>query len=368
MKLLIGGSPCTFWSIAQTKNRETEPKGLGWELFKNYLIARDKFKPDFFLYENNKSMAAAIRERITWEFGFEPVCLNSALVSAQNRQRLYWIGSRNPDGTYTPLFISPPEDKGILLRDVLDTGAAWREKSYTLDANYSKTPGVYNPHKQHSYSRLQAAEPINATVDGKSGCLRASDRKIGLRNMVGNETDPRTAVAEPAGAYAGRQVGRRINEQGRRDDYNTDLEHIQRFEVNENPDKTNCLTTVTKDNMVAEPVAGIDHLGSLYDQHSRWGIFGTGGKTPTLTASMGMGGGHTPMVPEPLRVGTVENNATNPGHDSKQYRVYSPDAKSTALCGNGGGMGAITGLYAAPCGDCENCKAAGKPVYRVEGG
>ncbi len=48
VKLLIDGSPCTHWSIAQTKNRETEPEGLGWELFKNYLIALEKFKPDFF--------------------------------------------------------------------------------------------------------------------------------------------------------------------------------------------------------------------------------------------------------------------------------------------------------------------------------
>ena len=51
MKLLIGGSPCTHWSIAQTKNRETEASGIGWELFLNYRIARDKYKPDYFLYE-----------------------------------------------------------------------------------------------------------------------------------------------------------------------------------------------------------------------------------------------------------------------------------------------------------------------------
>ena len=57
MKLLIGGSPCTHWSIAQTKNRETEASGIGWELFLNYRIARDKYQPDFFLYENNKSMS-----------------------------------------------------------------------------------------------------------------------------------------------------------------------------------------------------------------------------------------------------------------------------------------------------------------------
>ena len=48
MRLLLGGSPCTRWSIAQTKDRETEPEGIGWELFENYLIALKKFKPDFF--------------------------------------------------------------------------------------------------------------------------------------------------------------------------------------------------------------------------------------------------------------------------------------------------------------------------------
>ena len=90
MKLLIGGSPCTHWSIAQTKHRETEPSGLGWELFLNYLIAREKYRPDYFLYENNKSMSPATRAQITRELGVEPILINSALVSAQSRQRLYW--------------------------------------------------------------------------------------------------------------------------------------------------------------------------------------------------------------------------------------------------------------------------------------
>ena len=85
MKLLIGGSPCTHWSIAQTKHRETEPSGLGWELFLNYLIAREKYRPDYFLYENNKSMSPAIRAQITRELGVEPILINSALVSAQSR-------------------------------------------------------------------------------------------------------------------------------------------------------------------------------------------------------------------------------------------------------------------------------------------
>lgn len=96
MKILIGGSPCTRWSIAQTKNRETEAGGIGWELFLNYRIARDKYQPDYFLYENNKSMSPAIRAQITAELGVEPVLINSALVSAQNRQRIYWVGKRDP--------------------------------------------------------------------------------------------------------------------------------------------------------------------------------------------------------------------------------------------------------------------------------
>ena len=89
IKLLIGGSPCTFWSIAQKNNRETEAEGLGWELFKNYLIAKEKFQPDFFLYENNKSAAQAIKDQVSRELGVELMYINSALVSAQNRQRFY---------------------------------------------------------------------------------------------------------------------------------------------------------------------------------------------------------------------------------------------------------------------------------------
>ena len=236
MKLLIGGSPCTHWSIAQTKNRETEASGIGWELFLNYRIARDKYKPGYFLYENNKSMSPAIRTQITAELGVEPVLINSALVSAQNRQRLYWVGRRNPDGTYSQVRVEQPEDKGILLRDILETGCAWREKSYTLDAHYYKSAGVYNPKKQHSYSRLMAAEPV--------------------------------------------------------------------------------------------------------------------------------------------RIDTIENDAKDQSYDSQQYRVYSPDDKSVTLCGNGGGLGAKTGLYAVPVkeekvgiypnGNGELTQCQSKRIYSVD--
>ena len=132
IRLLIGGSPCTYWSIAQTKNRETVAEGLGWELFLNYRIARDKYKPDYFLYENNKSMSPAIRAQITHELGVEPVLINSALVSAQNRKRLYWVGKRNPDGTYSKMDVEQPENRGILLRDILETNITNEENTYPL--------------------------------------------------------------------------------------------------------------------------------------------------------------------------------------------------------------------------------------------
>lgn len=118
---LIGGSPCTYWSIAQNpKNRETTSKGLGWELFQQYIRALHEAEPEYFLYENNDSMDNAIRESISEAFGFDPVMINSALVSAQFRKRLYWVGKKNPDGTYSKSKIELHADRRILVRDILD--------------------------------------------------------------------------------------------------------------------------------------------------------------------------------------------------------------------------------------------------------
>lgn len=287
----------------------------------NYRIARDKYQPDYFLYENNKSMSPAIRAQITAELGVEPVLINSALVSAQNRQRIYWVGKREPDGTYSQVPVEQPEDMGILLRDILESGVCWREKAYTLKANYFKSsvtnamdgghfpspmaaepiivngmesgkartvdahkgklesnlvPRINNPNpakQQYDCIAVPVPEPVNETVDGKAQCLRATYYKDGIRNMVGNTIDRKTCVAEP------------------------------------------------------------------------------------------------------VRIGTIENDAKNQTFDSQQYRVYSPDGKSVTLCGNGGGLGAKTGLYAVPVipdgkGQFVIKAAGGKeiPVYEVRGG
>ncbi len=136
---LIGGSPCTYWSIAQKNNRETEASGLGWELFSQYVRALNEAKPKYFIYENNRSMSNAIRDSIRETFGFEEICINSALVSAQNRQRYYWVGKRNEDGTYSKVDIEQPKDEGVLLKDVLEseTDLTNKEKGYTLTASYN---------------------------------------------------------------------------------------------------------------------------------------------------------------------------------------------------------------------------------------
>ena len=139
---LIGGSPCTYWSIAQTKNRETVASGMGWELFSQYVRALHEAKPRFFLYENNKSMSAAIRASITEMFGFEPICINSALVSAQNRQRLYWCGIRQSDGTYRKADIQQPADRGILLKDILEINAQFNVMNKELKSVENKDAGI----------------------------------------------------------------------------------------------------------------------------------------------------------------------------------------------------------------------------------
>lgn len=187
VKLLIGGSPCTYWSVAQKKNRETEAEGLGWELFKNYLIAKEKFKPDFFLYENNKSAAQPIKDQISHELGVELMYINSALVSAQSRQRFYAFNWN----------VEQPADRGILLKDILESGVPFRnEKSYCIDANYYKGGNMTSFNKQ-SGQRLQVAEPVNTATDGKARTLKAQYFKNGIANFVTNGGFSATAVAEP---------------------------------------------------------------------------------------------------------------------------------------------------------------------------
>lgn len=93
--IVIGGSPCTFWSIARCPQategkRETTISGIGGDLFLQYHRAIKEIKPQWFLYENNASMSEEIKNEITNRLNVEPILIDSADFSAQNRQRLYW--------------------------------------------------------------------------------------------------------------------------------------------------------------------------------------------------------------------------------------------------------------------------------------
>lgn len=116
--LLIGGSPCQDLSIAGKR------KGLSGErsgLFYEYVRILSEVKPKYFILENVASMSKEARETITKElFGIEPVMINASLVSAQNRKRLFWVGKLDEFGTYQKVEIPQPEDKGILLKDILE--------------------------------------------------------------------------------------------------------------------------------------------------------------------------------------------------------------------------------------------------------
>jgi DNA (cytosine-5)-methyltransferase 3A len=301
--IVIAGFPCTKFSIAQKNDRETQPyQGEGWDLFWQAYRAINEIKPRYFLLENNKSMAKAVREEISRLIGFDPVCINSALVSAQNRQRLYWVGKRNADGTYSKVNVKQPEDRGILLKDILEGGEAWREKSYCIDANYFKGGNLTNMQKQ-SGSRLMAAEPVSGSVgnmyekqgqngqlfsiDGKSKTLSAGTGVSG--RGIGSNNAPKVCipVAEPVGiGYRGRME---------------DGKWVKRFESNEQ-EKANALTTAQTDS----------------------------------------------MVPEPIRVGCMPS-PSGELRNSQAFRVYSTEGKSVNLLGQGGGAEAKTGLYAIQC-------------------
>jgi DNA (cytosine-5)-methyltransferase 3A len=132
-------------------------------------------------------MSNAIRESISQAFGFEPICINSALVSAQNRQRLYWVGKRNGDGTYSKVEIEQPEDRGILLKDILEGGVesvripeyGEGDKARPINAYYPNNCGGFehrmfseNPNKQQVD---MIAEPIRVgSLTDANGELRTS--------------------------------------------------------------------------------------------------------------------------------------------------------------------------------------------------
>ena len=200
--LILAGFPCQAWSAAGNQKGLADPRGrlalVLWELFEHI---KSENKNVHFLFENVASMKLEHRIFMDKLFGVESRNLDSARVSAQLRKRLYWANWEFPD----------PEDKGIVLQDILEEGFVDREKSYCIDANYSK-----------------------------KGNLRQYFEK---------------ARRQVVFTYPAQIVGRRLNKEGRREDHNKELPITQCLEVR-GRNKSYCLTTVQKDTVVSSLPAG----------------------------------------------------------------------------------------------------------------
>lgn len=212
--LVTGGFPCQAWSVAGKQMGDKDPRGmLFWtmlDIMKTVMTHNPKAK---FLMENvkmKKEFEQYITHHTEQALGHvEKHLINSALVSAQNRQRYYWT---NIEG------IEQPSDRGLVLADVIESGYVDRENAYCIDANYHKG-GNLEHYLNKSRRQLVFERPCEPKV------------------------------------LCGRVVGRKINpETGKRDDYNPDLITEQRLETR--PDeKSGALTTVQKDNVVVNECA-----------------------------------------------------------------------------------------------------------------
>lgn len=145
--LLVGGSPCQDLSIAKKgrKGLDGDRSSLFWE----YMRILKEVKPKYFILENVASMAKSDKDTITEAMGVEPVMFNASLVSAQTRKRLFW----------TNIKFELPEDKGIVLKDILQPDSNERfltqpfHKTAQTGRNETKKLG-YIGDKDHQAKRV----------------------------------------------------------------------------------------------------------------------------------------------------------------------------------------------------------------------
>ena len=255
--LLMGGSPCQGFSFAGKQLNFNDPRS---KLFFEFVRLRDELKPKYVLLENVR-MKKDSEDIITKYMGFPPQAINSNLKSAQNRYRLYWWGQL-VDGKYQMIPIPPMKDEGIVLKDILE------------DLPFSEIPNYLN----NTWCGKRRGDMVKSVDDPKANCLTASMWKgqiptfvkkpiqVGeatnikgfdilkrvyspngksptLTTMQGGHREPKVAI--------GRIVNRRLDENGVRKDYQLELPYTAQIEVR-NDEKSNCLTTVQKDNVVVE--------------------------------------------------------------------------------------------------------------------
>ena len=167
--LLIGGSPCQGFSFAGKQLNFDDPRS---KLFFEFVRLLKEGKPKYFLMENVR-MKKEYQDVISKELSIEPILINSSLVSAQNRRRLYWTNIPN---------VIQPKDKHIYLKDIIEDGIIDRDKSYCIDANYYKKGNLEQYFKK---SRRQLvfsdkAQTILATIHKENPKSMFKRKKFGL--------------------------------------------------------------------------------------------------------------------------------------------------------------------------------------------
>lgn len=195
--MVIGGSPCQDLSIAK-QNREGL-RGARSGLFWKYVEALEVIRPKWFLLENVASMRNEDRDAITETLRkiypeTECIMINSALLSAQQRKRYYW----------TNWHVEQPQDKGILLKDILESGLPYLEKSQSLTASYD---GAVFWNSIQRKQRTMVAEPI--TKRSMSNLRMPDEKSKTLLSSMwkGSQSNGMTNVPERIGELEGRGKG-----------------------------------------------------------------------------------------------------------------------------------------------------------------
>lgn len=291
--LIMGGSPCQDLSIAGKR------KGLSGErsgLFYKFVEAIEVIKPRYFLLENNYGMPQEAYEEMSRLMGCYPIMINSALVSAQTRKRFYWtnIGPQHYNLFGFPTVAMPqPENKGILLKDVLESGQAMEDKSVTLKAQYAKSANA-NFLRHGTFHATGVAEPIcvnsqSGRADGLAKQPSMADRIYDINGKgVALASGWKQNIAEPikipentVKGYAEIRPGECM-----------DLTHLnsKTRRGRAMKDKCNCLQTQSEFYQYLEPLQ-LGHIGKTNAQANR--VYSVRNKSVTLNANVGCGGAKT---------------------------------------------------------------------------